>query len=78
MTDPMRLSGMLEASLVHRSIGQERLVFAAETRSASSLYELGGMLDWNEIGTLLGNIHSNAKGEAAWPPRGFCQRDVAG
>ena len=29
---------------------------------------LGGMLNWDEIGALLGNIHSNAKGEAAWPP----------
>ena len=26
------------------------------------------MLDWNGIAALLGSIHSNAKGEAAWPP----------
>ena len=26
------------------------------------------MLDWNEIANLLGGIHANAKGEAAWPP----------
>lgn len=26
------------------------------------------MIDWNEIAALLGGIHANAKGEAAWPP----------
>jgi IS5 family transposase len=26
------------------------------------------MLDWTEIGDLLSGIHTNAKGEAAWPP----------
>ena len=52
----------------HRCIGQERLGFAAESRSASSFDALAGLLDWNGIAALLGNIHSNAKGEAAWPP----------
>jgi len=64
----MRLSAILEAAVAHRSIGQERLGFAAEARSASSLDGLAGMLDWNEIAALLGGIYSNAKGEAAWPP----------
>ena len=54
--------------MAHRSIGQEHLGFAAAARSASSLDGLAGMLDWNEIAGLLGGIHSNAKGEAAWPP----------
>lgn len=54
--------------MAHRSIGQERLGFATETRSASSLDGLAGILDWNEIAVLLGGIHANAKGEAAWPP----------
>jgi IS5 family transposase len=68
MTDSMRLSAILEVAVAHRSIGQERLVFASEARSASSLDGLAGMLDWDEIAALLGGIHSNAKGEAAWPP----------
>lgn len=54
--------------MAHRSIGQERLGFASEPRSASSLDGLFGMLDWTEIADLLGGIHTNAKGEAAWPP----------
>ena len=54
--------------MAHRFIGQERLGFATETRSASSLDGLAGMLDWDEIAALLGGIHANAKGEAAWPP----------
>ena len=53
---------------MHRSIGQERLGFASETRSASSLDGLTGILDWTEIAGLLAGIHANAKGEAAWPP----------
>ena len=59
---------MLEAEMAHRFIGQERLGFASDARPASSLDGLAGMLDWNEIAALLGGIHSNAKGEAAWPP----------
>ena len=54
--------------MAHRFIGQERLGFASDARPASSLDGLAGMLDWNEIAALLGGIHSNAKGEAAWPP----------
>lgn len=59
---------MAEVAVAHRSIGQERLGFASESRSASSLDGLFGMLDWTEIAHLLGSIHANAKGEAAWPP----------
>ena len=51
--------------MAHRLIGQERLGFAAEARSACSLDGLAGILDWNRIAGVLGGIHSNAKGEAA-------------
>jgi len=64
----MRLSGMTEVAVAHRSIGQERLGFASESRSASSLDGLFEMLDWTGIADLLSGIHANAKGEAAWPP----------
>lgn len=63
MTDSMRLSGMTEVAVAHRSIGQERLGFASESRSGSSLDGLFEMLDWTEIADLLGGIHANAKGE---------------
>lgn len=54
--------------MAHRSIGQERLGFVSQARTASLLDGLAGILDWNEIVGLLGGIHANAKGEAAWPP----------
>jgi len=54
--------------VAHRSIGQERLGFVSQARTASLLDGLAGILDWNEIVGLLGGIHANAKGEAAWPP----------
>lgn len=54
--------------MAHRSIGQERLGFAVEVRSSSSLDGLADLIDWNGIAALLGGIHANAKGEAAWPP----------
>jgi IS5 family transposase len=44
------------------------LGFASAPRSASALDSLSGILDWTEISDLLGGIHANAKGEAAWPP----------
>jgi transposase, IS5 family len=68
MTDSLRLLARLAAAVAHRSIGQERLGFASGARTSSSLDGLAGILDWNEIVGLLGGIHSNAKGEAAWPP----------
>jgi transposase, IS5 family len=49
----------------HRSIGQERLGFAAEVRSASALDGLTMLIDWHVVTTLLGGIHGNANGEAA-------------
>ena len=64
----MRLSAMLEGALAHRSIGQERLGLADQSRSASSLDDLAALIDWNTIFALIGVIHSNAKGDAAWPP----------
>jgi transposase, IS5 family len=68
MTDSLGSAARLEVAVAHRSIGQERLGFASETRLASSLDGLYGMLDWTEIADLLSGIHTNAKGEAAWPP----------
>ena len=55
-------------AVAHRFVVRERLDFASETRSASSLDGLSGMLDWDEIAALPGGLHANAKGEAAWPP----------
>lgn len=54
--------------MAHRRIGQERLGFASEARSASSLDGLSGTLDWAEVAGLPAGIHANAKGEATLPP----------
>ena len=40
----------------------------AEMTHSISRDGLARLLDWNEIVRLLGGIHCNAKGEAAWPP----------
>ena len=54
--------------MAHRSIGQERFGFASHMRPASSLDELGKLIDWRPVATLLGPLYSAAKGEPAWPP----------
>lgn len=54
--------------MAHRSIGQERLSFAGQRRSASSLDELAGMVDWEPVAALLDPLYSASKGEPAWPP----------
>lgn len=55
--------------MARRSIGQERLEFAAATGSSgSALEEISGLIDWSEIDGLLADVHAAAKGEAAWPP----------
>jgi len=52
----------------------ERPGFAAEARSPSLLAKLAGlaglagMLDRTGIAALPGNIHTNARAKAAWPP----------
>ena len=54
--------------MAHRSIGQERLGFAASSRSASSLDDLSRLIDWDMIAGIFGQVYASAKGEAAWPP----------
>jgi IS5 family transposase len=54
--------------MAHRSIGQEQLGFAVGSRSASSLDELDGLIDWRPIAALLSEIYPATKGEPAWPP----------
>lgn len=54
--------------MAHRSIGQERFGFAGRTRPASSLDELGKLIDWRPVAALLDPLYSATKGEPAWPP----------
>lgn len=54
--------------MAHRSIGQERFGFAERARSASSLDELGKLIDWEPVSVLLDSLYSATKGEPAWPP----------
>jgi IS5 family transposase len=54
--------------VAHRLIGQEQLVFSEGARPSSTLEDLSALVDWNEIAALLKEVHSSAKGEAAWPP----------
>lgn len=54
--------------MAHRSIGQEGFGFAGRTRSASSLDELGKLIDWGPVAVLLDPLYSATRGEPAWPP----------
>jgi len=54
--------------VAHRSIGQERFGFAGRARPASSLDEIGKLIDWRPVAALLDPLYSAAKGEPAWPP----------
>ena len=54
--------------MAHRSIGQERLGFVIGSRSASSLDELDGLIDWKPVAELLRPLYPATKGEPAWPP----------
>lgn len=54
--------------MAHRSIGQGRFGFAGRARSASSLDELGKLIDWEPVSVLLASLYSATKGEPAWPP----------
>lgn len=54
--------------MVHRLIGQERFGFAGNSRPASSLDEIAGLIDWQPIGALLEPLYPAVKGEPAWPP----------
>jgi IS5 family transposase len=59
---------MLEVTVAHRSIGQERLGFASARKTGSPLDELSALVDWPSIASLLSSVHGSAKGEQAWPP----------
>lgn len=54
--------------MAHRLIGQEQLGFENCSRSASSLDELAGLIDWSPVAVLLSPLYPAKKGEAAWPP----------
>lgn len=54
--------------MAYRSIGQERLGFAVSSGIASSLDDLSRLIDWDRVAGILGQVHSSAKGEPAWPP----------
>ena len=54
--------------MAYRSIGQERLGFTVSSGIASSLDDLSCLIDWDRIAGILGQVHSSAKGEPAWPP----------
>lgn len=54
--------------MAHRSIGQERFGFAGPNRPASTLEDLGKLIDWSPVGELLDPLYSATKGEPAWPP----------
>ncbi len=53
--------------MAYRSIGQERLGFTVSLGSASSLNDLSRLIDWGRVAGILGQVHSSAKGEPAWP-----------
>lgn len=54
--------------MAHRQIGQGHLEFSLAGTRPLSLDRLGGLLNWTPIEELLGDIHTAAKGEPAWPP----------
>ncbi len=54
--------------MAYRSIGQEQLGFVIGARSASSLEELAGLIDWHPVAELLRPLYPATKGEPAWPP----------
>src|SRR6185436_10970689 len=51
-----------------RSIGQERLSFAATSRSSSTLDRLSELISWTPAACLLEPLYPASKGEPAWPP----------
>ncbi|MCP2001275.1 IS5 family transposase [Nitrobacter winogradskyi] len=54
--------------MAHRTIGQERFGFADRRRTASSLDEIGKLIDWQPVTVLLDPLYSSTKGDLAWPP----------
>jgi transposase, IS5 family len=54
--------------VARRSIGQERFGFAGRSGQASSLDELGKLIDWGPVAAVFDPLYSATKGEPAWPP----------
>ena len=54
--------------MARRRIGQETFRFSSSGSGASPLDRLASLIDWSAIDALLGDIHTAAKGETAWPP----------
>jgi IS5 family transposase len=54
--------------MARRRIGQETFRFSSSGSGASPLDRLASVIDWSAIDALLGDIHTAAKGEPAWPP----------
>jgi IS5 family transposase len=54
--------------MARRRIGQADLIARPELRAASSLSELGALLDWHEIDRALAGVSAASKGEPGWPP----------
>ena len=59
---------MERAVVPQRSIGQERLGFAATSRSSSTLDRLSDLINWTPVACLLEPLYPAIKGEPAWPP----------
>jgi IS5 family transposase len=57
-----------EVGMARRRIGQEDFVARLEARSASSLTDLAGLLDWTEIDRALAGVSAASRGEPGWPP----------
>ncbi|PZU89599.1 MAG: IS5 family transposase [Shinella sp.] len=51
-----------------RRIGQEAFGFAVDRRSASSVEDLSGLIDWTPVDQALAVVSCAARGEPAWPP----------
>jgi len=49
-------------------IGPESLSFDVERKGAGCLDKLSGVIDWNEIARLLGDVYASPSGEEGWPP----------
>jgi hypothetical protein len=54
--------------MARRRIGQADCIARPEPRAASSLSELGALLDWTGIDGTLAGISAAVKGEPGWPP----------